>query len=177
MKFRFILVFFLLFFIFGCSRFTSSLLPSDVKTIHIGAFQNRTFYIKNDRRVFTKDLDFFLTDSIVKSFIKDGRLQVVGADLAQWTLEGRILRYSLSPISYSETDLSRVKEFRALMVVSVTLKDCLSQKSLWSNETFECRGDFFVEGGHMTPERSVLLQICHKMARNILLEVFEGWYR
>ena len=73
----------------------SSSLDEKYQTIHVAAF-------KNQSREF--DLQAPLTNAVIRKFLNDGRLRVVGPNEADLVVDGAILDYRLRGLSFDRND-------------------------------------------------------------------------
>ena len=99
----------------------SSNLPSEVQTLYIELFSNRT----------TEPLlENFITDRVIDRFARTGRLRLVetreGADAV---LSGVVTGYSTASISYDRRDV--ITEYRSIMTISVVLRQMSDERVLW----------------------------------------------
>ncbi len=126
-SFVFIMV---LVFLAGCDYQPVSVLPDHVKTVAIETFSNKTAYYGIEEK---------LTHAIVEEFLREGRLGVAKKEEADSLLSGKIVRYTLEPLSYDENDI--VEEYRLWIVVDITFKDLKEDQILWEQKGIGPRGE------------------------------------
>ncbi len=97
--------------------------PENVKTVAIPVFINGT----NEPYV-----DVEITKAVVEEFLTDGRLQVVSLEAADVVLRGRVVRFDLTPLSYTVD--SYVQQYMVSISVNVSIEDTKSQKILWQEQ-------------------------------------------
>ena len=110
----------LLAFAGGCGYSMSSSLDEKYQTIHVVAF-------KNQSREF--DLQAPLTNAVIRKFLNDGRLRVVGPTEADLVVDGAILDYRLRGLSFDRND--DVTQFEMLVVARVQVTDTRTGDVLW----------------------------------------------
>ena len=96
------------------------IVPENVKTIAIPVFINST----NEPYV-----DVEITRAVVEEFLTDGRLQVVSLETADVVMLGRVVRFDLTPMSYTVD--SYVQQYMANISVNVSIEEAKSHKVLW----------------------------------------------
>lgn len=99
------------------------IVPANVKTIAIPVFINGT----NEPYV-----DVEITKAVVEEFLTDGRLQVVSLEAADVILRGRVVRFDLTPLSYTLD--SYVQQYQVSIAVNVSIEEAKSQKILWQEK-------------------------------------------
>ncbi len=99
------------------------IVPENVKTIAIPVFINGT----NEPYV-----DVEITKAVVEEFLTDGRLQVVSLEAADVVLRGRVVRFDLTPLSYTVD--SFVQQYMVTISVNVSIEEAKSQKILWQEQ-------------------------------------------
>lgn len=104
----------------GCGYTMNSTLDEKYQTIHISAFQNRS-------REY--DLQAPLTNAVIRKFLNDGRLRVVGPGEADLIVTGTILEYSLRGLTFDSRD--EVSQFQTFVTASVQVIDADSGEALW----------------------------------------------
>ncbi len=106
----------------GCGYSTSSTLDERYQTIHIAGFQNQG-------REY--DLQAPLTNAVIRKFLNDGRLRVVGPGEADLIVTGTILEYDLRGITFDENN--DVSQFESFITASVSVSDARSGTPLWQD--------------------------------------------
>ena len=106
----------------GCGVYTFN--PkgkSDLNTIAIQRFDNKTAeYGLADR----------LTDEMIDAFISDGTFKIIPVDGAEAVLVGVLTRYLRSPHTFDQND--EVHEYKVEMDFSVTLKNTKDDSDIWT---------------------------------------------
>lgn len=106
----------------GCGYTTGSSLDERFQTVHVTGFQNRS-------REY--DLQAPLTNAVIRKFLNDGRLRVVGADEADLIVSGTILNYDLNGIVFDADD--EVTQFEGFVTASVRVADARTGDVLWED--------------------------------------------
>ncbi len=105
---------------------TGGIVPEGVKTIAIPVFFNAT----NEPSV-----DVEVTQAVVEEFMTDGRLKVVGPEEAELALHGSVVRYEITPLSF--TPQSFAQQYGVRLVVEASLEDLRSKKIIWQEKGIE----------------------------------------
>lgn len=156
-------------FLSGCGAygFSSSLLPSHIKTVGVPLMENRT-----DRR----DLATALADSLVNAFISDNTLKVVDERDADATLEGTILEYHREPFTYDAAE--NVQTYRVEIVLEARFVDVRKNNVLWEEKHLS-QWDTYnfvpVGGQPAETEDTAIGRVLVKLRDDILNRSIEGW--
>lgn len=105
--------------LFGCYSFNPRG-QSDLATIAIEPFDNRTPELTLTER---------LTQLVTDAFIADGSIKVVPSEAAEALLFGTLLRYDRLPQRFDEND--QVEQYKVVMVFEVILKGADAETELW----------------------------------------------
>jgi len=106
----------------GCGYSMSSTLDDKYQTIHVAAFQNRS-------REY--DLQAPLTNAVIRKFLNDGRLRIVGPAEADLIVTGTIIDYRLRGLTFDRND--EVTQFQTFIVASVEVVDAHTGDVLWTD--------------------------------------------
>lgn len=104
----------------GCGYSVHSSLDERHQTIHVSSFQNQSKEY---------DLQAALTNAVIRKFVNDGRLRVVGRDHADLLMEGAILDYSLKGLTYDKDD--EVTQFLTIVKAGVRITDRRTGEVVW----------------------------------------------
>lgn len=102
---------------------TGGLVPEGARFIAVPVFINGT----NEPYV-----DVEVTQAVVQEFLTDGRLKVVSPEEAELVLHGKVTKYKVMPLSY--TDLSHVQQYKVNLTVDARLEDLRTKKVLWQEK-------------------------------------------
>lgn len=134
-------------------------------TIGIALFANRSF---------RPNLESVLTNELVDEFAKRSVFTVVPGE-GDLSLNGAILSYGTSAVSYSGTDT--VREYRAAMTVEATLRRSASQQVLWKG-TLSWSQDFPANTNialQQNNEEAAIQEISRKIARQLYIKITEDF--
>ena len=106
----------------GCGYSMSSTLDEKYQTIHVAVFENQS-------REY--DLQAPLTNAVVRKFLYDGRLRVVGPGEADLVIDGAVLGYRLSGLTFDTRD--EVTQFQMLVTARVRVTDARTGEILWED--------------------------------------------
>lgn len=153
----------------GCAYTSTSILPPHIRRIAVPVFSNATF---------KAGIEAILTNSVIKEFLSDGRLEISSEERADAILYGKITYYFLDPTRYDP--VGRVEEYRIRVLVTISLKDVREGKILWTEENMEGQTTFSPLGGSgLSPESEdqALMRVIDRLAKDIVLRTIEGWPR
>lgn len=107
----------------GCGYSMTSSLDEKYQTIHVAAFKNQS-----------REYDFQapLTNAVIRRFLNDGRLRVVGPSEADLVVDGSILDYRLRGLSFDRND--DVTQFEMLVIARVQVTDTRTGEVLWQEQ-------------------------------------------
>jgi hypothetical protein len=161
MMVKFILFLILLLFILnGCYVYTFN--PggkSDIKTIAILQFENKTI---------ESGLSSQMTDLVVDAFISDGNMKVVSEESADAILVGILTSYNREAYTFDESD--NVTEYVVKLVFDVTLEKSGEDEELWK-EQFLSEGiysavDETEETGQQRAAEKLVTDIINRTTKN-----------
>jgi hypothetical protein len=125
----------LLVLVAGCGYSARGHLPSDVRTVAVPIFGNRT----------TKPaVETEMTRALADAFATDGRLRVVSRATADAVLEGEVTAYELISIAFDPT--ANVRIYRLLVTMNVSLRDVRRNAVLFQQQGLSEKADFRVSG-------------------------------
>lgn len=99
---------------------------SDIKTLAVEPFDNRTSeYGLSDR----------LTTIVIDAFIKDGSMRIVPADKADAIIHGVLTGYERQVVTFDTTD--QVSQYRVVLTCEVSLKTTKNDSTLWTQSMIQ----------------------------------------
>ena len=118
----------------SCGYTTSTaLLPAHLKTVAVPVFENGTTEYTLERDV---------TDAVIARFVADNHLKVVDERSANAVLKGRITLYKNAVFGFSQA--AQAQEYRVTLAVSVTFKDRVKNRELWSEAEMLKTANYYV---------------------------------
>ncbi len=152
----------------SCAYTTSTaLLPPHLKTIAIPVFDNAT-----TEHVLEQEL----TQTVIDRFVQDNHLKVVDERSANAVLRGKIVQYRNAIFGFSAS--AQAQEYRVTIAVSVSLKDAVKNRELWSDDNLVKTVNYFVvdvPGQKARTELDGRKEAIQKIADEILSRSIEGW--
>lgn len=125
----------------GCGYTFRSNLDERYQTVHVSSFTNQTGEY---------DMQAPLTNAVIRKFENDGRLRVRNAAEADLVVEGVIMNYSLTGLTFGEDD--RPLQFLNGIEVNVTVKDSETGELLWA-DLITNQKTFITEGAPLASSR------------------------
>ncbi|MGB2599916.1 MAG: LPS assembly lipoprotein LptE [Candidatus Omnitrophota bacterium] len=162
----------------GCGYTTSSLLPPELDSIHVGNFTNR---IDPTQEVSDKNATFFyfpgmetdITRQVIDGFIFDRHLDVKREADATLLLKGQLIELDRYPLSYSKT--RDVEEFRVEVIVNIELYDNRTGKLMWKEPKFMGQFDYDVVGPNAKTEAAAVTGAIKDLSKRIVERTVEAW--
>ena len=106
----------------GCGYTSRASLDPKYQTIHVSPFQNRS-------REY--DMQAALTTALIRKFVNDGRLRVVGRDNADLVIEGVIVNYDLKGLAFDTVDAPT--QISSSITATVRLIDGYTDEVIWED--------------------------------------------
>ena len=157
----------------GCGYHTTgssaTKLPSDIHTIAIPAFVNKTPQYK---------IEQMLTQAVVREFVSRTNYQIAhdagpGADA---TLSGTVISASLNPVTY-DSQTGRASSAMVTVGMRVTLTD-RSGKVLWQNQNYTFREQYQISrevSSFFEESDPALERLSRDFARTLVSNVLEAY--
>jgi hypothetical protein len=152
----------------SCAYTTSTaLLPSHLKTVAVPVFENGT-------PEYTLEQD--VTDAVIARFVADNHLKIVDERSADAVIKGRITLYKNSVFGFSQA--AQAQEYRVTLGASVTFKDQVKNRELWSEPDLVKTANYYVvdtPGATAKTEIDGRKEAIAKLAEEIVARSVEGW--
>jgi len=167
----------LLFLFSGCGYTTKTVLPENVRTIHVDTFRNsiditKEVSSKDKYEVYRPNLEVDLRDAIVNRVFLDGNFKVSDKGSADAILEGEILQYRKDPLRYQN---EIVQEYRISIVCDVKLVREKDSEILFEEQNITGDTTYFTTGDLQKTESSALSDAMTDLARRIVNRIVENW--
>ena len=118
----------------GCGYSFRGGLPEHIQTVAVPVFANKT----GEPRI-----ESLLTNGVVEAFSTNGRLRVVRREDADAVLEGEVIRYSVTSISYDSQ--ANVRQYRLVVTMNLKLLDMKKSAVLFEEHGLSEKADFNVQ--------------------------------
>jgi hypothetical protein len=175
--FVFALVFFTLLGLSGCGYTTKSMLPENIRRVHVPPVNNSIdlsseISEKTPFRVYRPGLEVELTNGIINRFIFDGQLHVTSEDKADAILKATLVDYRRDALRYSDSE--DIQEYRLSVTVDAALIQKSDGKPLWQERV---TGDttFFLAGPRALSEDQATAKAVEDVARRVVEKTIEYW--
>jgi len=148
----------------GIYSFSGSGLPSHIRTVAVPVFGNRTAEI---------GIKETLTDAVTEVLITDGRLRVVGPELADSIIEGTVVDYKEQAYTYDRSE--NVQEYIVRIYVDVSYQDVRNRAIIWEEKRMEGWGTYDVS---VSPPEEIddgRERAIAKLAEDIVNKTLSGW--
>jgi outer membrane lipopolysaccharide assembly protein LptE/RlpB len=152
----------------SCAYTTSTaLLPSHLKTLAVPVFENGTTEYTLEQAV---------TDAVIARFVADNHLKIVDERSADAVIKGRLTAYRNAVFGFSQT--AQAQEYRVTLSASVTFKDKVKNRELWSEPNLVKTSNYYVvdtPGALAKTELDGRKEAIAKLAEEIVARSVEGW--
>ena len=161
----------------GCGYTAKTILPDNVKTIHVDTFRNniditKEVGAKDKYEVYRPNLEVDLRDAIVNRIFLDGSLKVADKGFSDAVLEGQIMQYRKDPLRYQN---EVVQEYRISIVCDIKLINRKDSKVLFEEENITGDTTYLTTGALLKTETSALNDAMSDLARRIINRIVENW--
>lgn len=148
----------------GCGYAIHSGVRSDIKTINIATFENRTF---------EHGLEVELSKALRKEFIVDGTLSVVDVSGADVLLSGEIIEYVREPYTYG-ADETEVEQYRLRIKANVSLRKVGKERPMWEKSVEE-DATYYLTGSLARTEEEAKELALYELAKEIASITVRPW--
>jgi hypothetical protein len=114
-----------------------------------------------------------LTDAVVNALQLDNTLKVVGEDVADSVITGKVTRYLLREMA-TRADLT-VNEYQVQIAVMLTFTVRGTGKTIFERKTFSGSGNYVLNDPQGTSEQTARAEAAGEIVRDILAQVVEDW--
>lgn len=163
----------------GCGYTTKSLLPEDIKRIHVAPVKNAIDLSsensgKDHFRVYRPGLEVELTNAIINRFIFDGNLRVSShPEDSDAVVDAKLVDYRRDALRYTDSD--DVREYRVNVVLDVSVYRTSNHQVLWHDAALAGDTTFFVAGQRAASEDDAAAKAVEDAARRVVEKTLELW--
>ena len=138
---------------------------TEISTIHISGFGNDTFH---------RDLEFLLTDALVKEVQRSTPWRVTSAEYAQTTLSGTIVEARMTPLSTARTS-GLVQELAVILTIDYEWKDNRTGEVLVARRSFTASEPFIPSLGVGDRIEAGQNAVIDELSREVVDSLRSGW--
>jgi len=152
----------------GCGTYQlGSMLPSDIKTIYIPTFVNKT----EEPMIETE-----ITRSVMQEFQKDGSLKLASTpESADVILNASIVKYTLVPVAYDSQKTTTAQNYRLYLTCSIVVTRRTNGKVVVENPSVQGDALIPVIGDFTSSKRIGLTPAAQDLAQHLVNTVTEAW--
>jgi len=166
----------------GCGYSTHSLAYNKATKIFIRPFENKVdlnisteYSDRNPYRLYRPGMETKITDAVISRFLVDGYLRVVSReDQADLILSGALTNFEKQPLRYDQLSQD-VQEYRANIIVDMSLVDVAKGKNVWSEKGFVGFFEYNQTGPNSVSEDTVIDNAIADLAKRIVERTVEDW--
>lgn len=161
----------------GCAYTPLEVLPDHIHSIAVPTFKNLTSRYGIEEK---------LTQKVIEEFIRDGRLNIASPESAHSLLQGEIVLYVRTPLSYDQNDV--VEQYAIRVLVNMTYHDLVDNKILWTEKREQINGNlvggiedevrYYVSarrGEAVESEDEAQDRLVERLAEDIMKRTVYGW--
>lgn len=161
----------------GCGYTAKTVLPDNIKTMHVDTFKNsiditKEVSAKDKYEVYRPNLEVDLRDAIINRIFLDGNLKVDAKDFADTILEGEVTQYRKDPLRYQN---EVVQEYRISLVCDIKLINSGTSDIIFQEENITGDTTYFTTGALQKTEAQALSDAMSDLARRIVNRIVENW--
>jgi len=162
----------------GCGYKSGSLLPAELKTIHIDNFTNEINIAQevSDKRAdysYWPGMERQITLAVNDRLVYDSDLDVTSSAKADIVLKGALVDFRQYPLSYNDDE--QVEERRIEIYVDMELYNNQTQETMWTEKRFMGYSTYDVIGPDAETEQQGINKAVDDLAQRILERVTEAW--
>lgn len=151
----------------GCASYRlGSMLPEDVKTVHVPTFANGTR---------EPQLETETTQQTIREFQRDGSLKIAAKETADAILNVKITDYTLRPVRYDRDQATRTDSYRLHLTADVILINAKTGKIIVERPGVRGQTVFDVTGDLTSSKLNALPDAARDLAHNIVETCVEVW--
>jgi hypothetical protein len=166
----------------GCGYSVRSLAYDKSTKIYVRPFENKVdlniaeeYSDRNPYRLYRPGMETKITDAVINRFLLDGYLKVVSGEAqADLVLKGELANYEKQPLRYNEATQD-VEEYRANIIVNMTLTDLKNEKTVWVEDGFTGYTEFALVGPKAISEDAAINDAVKDLARRVVERTVEDW--
>ena len=172
--FRLFLSVLLMVSIAGCGYTTGSLLPSKYRKIAVLPFENKINNIDETANSnYIPLLETNVRTVIIDRFLFDGNLHIADPDKADLVLSGSLIGFQQDELRQDTNQ--NVQEYRARVIVSLTLTEKESGKVLWKEPSFAGETTYFLTGAQAETQSAAIDAALTDLANRIVERTIDNW--
>jgi len=156
---------------FGCGYTNQTVLPQNIRTIHIDTVQSARPV--EDVFAYVPGLEIKITNAIIRRLHRDGNLKVVPREQADGILQTKLTGFQQEGVRF--TSLESVEEYRLFVVAAVRLVNGKTREVIWEEPNFSGDAEYFVRGLGSISRGEAAERAVDRLARNIVDRIVEDW--
>ena len=162
----------------GCGYTTKSLLPENIKNIHVAPVRNAIdlsgeISHEDTFRVYRPGVEVDITNAVINRFIFDGNLKITGPEKADAIVESKLVDYRRDPLRYTKGD--DVQEYRLNVVIDCAVYQMPDRKVIWHETRLTGDTTFFLSGPRAVSEDEAVTRAVEDLARRVVEKTVEIW--
>jgi len=149
----------------GCGYTQGGLYPSDINTVAVPIFQNKTF---------EQGLEFEVTEAIIKEIELRTPYKVVSSTSADTIIEGNIIAVRRNRLS-QDSDFGLIQEYEYVIHVNVEWKNVRTGKTLRRRDNLQSVGRAVPGGFANEPVEVGQHEATQRLAHNVVAIMRADW--
>ena len=166
----------------GCGYAPHSTTYRKSTKIYIKPFENKVdlninteYSDRNPYRLYRAGMETKITDAVINRFLVDGYLKVVSQqDDADLILSGALINFDKQPLRYDQRS-ENVDEYRANIVVDMSLENVSQKKAVWSEKGFVGFFEYNQSGTGAVAEDTAITNAIADLAKRVVERTVEDW--
>jgi len=151
-----------------------------LKTIYIKPFTNKIDLTRlstgrEQLPIYRPGMETKITDAVINRFLVDGYMKIVSReDQADLILRGALINFEKQPLRYDQLS-QNVEEYRANIIVDISLEDVTKSKRVWSEKGFVGFFECNQTGPNSVSEDTAINNAIADLAKRIVERTVEDW--
>jgi len=150
-------------FLAGCANYSwRSTVPSDMRSVAVPTFENRTM---------SERVGAVVTQSVLREFQREGTCKIARTGSSALEIQGVVTEATRHGVSYDRNYGRQASEYRYIVKVEASLVDKKNGKVLFENRPYVGETTFLATQDVLTGEHDAAVRVGHDIARQIVDDV------
>lgn len=151
----------------GCVGYRlGSMLPPDIRSVHVPTFVNGT-----GEPLIEADV----TNATIEEFQRDGTLRILSVHNADTILNAKITEYRIDPLRYDRDERTRANEYRLTLAARIELSRRSTGAHIVEPLTVKAESWFTAPADLASAKKEALPKAARQLAHNIVERIVEAW--
>ena len=151
----------------GCAGYRlGSMLPKDIKTVHVPAFVNHTK---------EPNIEVDTTQKFIQELQRDGSLKLADKVSADAILDVTVTDVELQPLAYTKSEFSQARQYRLWISAKIVMRTAKEDKVIVERSRVRGQAVFDMVGDLTTSKQRAIPTAAQDLGHNIVEAIVEVW--